>query len=77
MEGELEQLKHQVGRLTELVWAQQRRIERQEEELETVKAATEDESVIREMTPLQCQTLGFGDLRLFGAFDARFHSTHK
>ena len=79
--AEMEDLRQQVQRLTELVLSQQRQLTSQEEELLTLRNESQgDEESTRKsvvVSPLQSQIRGFGDRRYFGGFDARFHSIHK
>ena len=79
--AEIDDLKQQVQRLTELVLSQQRQLTSQEEELLTLRNEShEDEESTRKsvvLSPLQSQIRGYGDRRYFGGFDARFHSIHK
>jgi len=75
---ELEDLKHQVDHLAQLIISQQRQINVQQEEILTLrKSKTERGQIESQISPIHSQTLGYGDRRLLGGYDARFHSIHK
>ena len=61
---------------------QQRQLELQRKELETLREEEQEEAAVapfspRSVSPMRAQIRGYLDRRFFGAFDARFHSIHK
>lgn len=75
VEEEMEVLRTQIARLTDLVLTQQQEMKRQEQEIESLKESSTLGK--KNISPFECQGIGFGDRRLFGGYDARFHSIHK